>query len=272
MKELLGTLRLRGLRLLVLGAITLVPVVTLVVLPRIPQDPAYHLFADRRTMLAIPHALNVLSNIPFLFVGVAGLLFLLGRGWSAERRLFLDPKERWTYGIFFLGTALTSFGSAYYHWAPSNGRLLWDRLPMTLGFMSLLAAVIAERVSAKLGRRLLIPLIATGVASLIYWRQTELLGRGDLRVYGLVQFYPALAIPLLMLIFPPRYTRAPDLLVALGFYAMAKIFEVLDARIFALGHVVSGHTLKHLLAAFCVYWVLRMLEKRVPFGLKPSTA
>ncbi|MBI2544392.1 MAG: alkaline phytoceramidase, partial [Candidatus Rokubacteria bacterium] len=90
----------------------------------------------------------------------------------------------------------------------------------------------------------------------------ELPGAGALRLYGLVQFFPLVAIPLMLLLFSPRYTRGADLVGALAWYALAKIFELLDARTFAVGGVVSGHTLKHLASAVAMYWILRMVKTR----------
>ncbi len=251
----------RRARLWLLAAASLALVAVGLVLPRIPQGRGYHRFADQRGWFAVPSSLNVLSNLPFLMVGVLGLAFLARS--KAPNASFLDTRERWPYVIFFLGVACTTLGSAYYHWSPSNDGLMWDRLPMTFGFMGLLAAIVAEYVGVGVGLRLLLPLLAVGVSSVIYWHETELRGSGDLRPYVLVQFYPLLVIPLLMLLFPPRYTRRSDIFVAVGAYALAKVFELLDAAIFNWGRLVSGHTLKHLTAALAVYWILRMLKKRV---------
>ena len=120
----------------------------------------------------------------------------------------------------------------------------------------------------KWGSRCLAPLLALGIASIVYWHVTEARGAGDLRFYGLVQFYPMAAIPLMVALFPPRYSRTADLLVLLGCYVFAKTFELLDASLFEfLGHTVSGHTLKHLAAAAGIGWLLRMLRKRRPLAL-----
>ena len=51
-------------------------------------------------------------------------------------------------------------------------------------------------------------------------------------------------------------------LVLLGYIALNH--TTLGPRIYALGGIVSGHTLKHLLAAASVWWLLRMLQLRVP--------
>ena len=223
----------------------------------IPQPLAYHHFADQRQLWGIPNFADTASNLPFLFVGVWGIVVIL-RG----RVRFIDRRERWPYLIFFVGVALTCIGSSYYHLAPDNDRLVWDRLPMTIGFMSLLAAIIAERIDLKAGVTLLVPLLLLGVASVWYWHLSEQWGRGDLRVYAFVQFFPALGIPLMMWLFPPRYTRSLDLLPAVGFYVLAKVLEAADKRIYALGEIVSGHTLKHLAAVAAAWWILRMLLRR----------
>ena len=238
-------------------------------LPPIPQDPAYHHFADRRGLAGIPNALNVLSNAPFILVGALGWAFLLRQGQQRHDGPLTDRWERTAFLILFAGIGLTGFGSTYYHQAPDTLTLFWDRLPMTIVLMSLLAITVGERIGVPAGRRLLPVLLAAGAGSVVYWIRGELRGAGDLRAYGLVQFLALLAIPLMLFLFPPRYTRAGDLFAALGWYALAKIFEALDAQVFAVGGVVSGHTLKHLAAAAAMYWILRMVKRRRPLSDSP---
>jgi hypothetical protein len=241
-------------------------------LPPIAQDASYHNFADQRSLLGVPNLLNVISNAPFLVVGTFGLIFMLRQGSRGGRRAFMDSWERWPFVVLFAGVGLTGFGSAYYHLAPTNATLFWDRLPMTIVFMSLFDAIIAERISVRAGRQLFLPLLAAGVASVVYWHLGELRGVGDLRFYGLVQFFPLLAIPVMLLLFPPRYTRTADLFGVVGWYVLAKIFELFDGQIFALGGLVSGHTLKHLASAMAAYWILRMLRARRPVDAFDSQA
>jgi hypothetical protein len=228
-------------------------------LPPIAQDPAYHRLADSRPWLGIPNALNVLSNAGFLLVGALGLAFVMGGG---AGRAFREPGERWPYVVFFGGLFLTGLGSGYYHWEPGNARLAWDRLPLAITLMGLLAATIAERIGVQAGLRLLGPLVLIAAGSVIYWHWTEQRGVGDLRPYVLVQFYPIIAVPLMLWWLPPRYTRGGELLAAAATYAAAKVPELLDGWVLSATHVVSGHTLKHLLAALAGYWVLRMLRHR----------
>jgi len=248
-------------RVIMLVAITVAAGIAVALLPRMAQPQDYHNFADQRTFLAVPNFLNVISNAPFLIAGVWGLMVVLGLRESASRP-FIMPVERWPYVILSVGVALTCFGSAYYHLAPSNARLVWDRLPMTLGFMSLLSAIVMERVNLHAGLVALGPLMLLGLASVVQWYVSEMRGAGDLRLYLMVQFYTLVLILLILWLFPARYTRGADMVVAMGFYVLAKICELLDRQIFQLGHIISGHTLKHLAAALGVYWIFRMLARR----------
>ena len=242
---------------LLLIAVALAVAIIALLLPPIPQPLAYHNFADQRSWLGIPNFGDVVSNLPFALVGLAGLAFLLG----PAARNFSDPRERWLYLFMFASLTLTAFGSAYYHLAPGNARLVWDRIPIMMVFMTLLAAVVAERVGVGAGLTLFPVFEIVGIASVVVWRAGELQGHGDLRFYAAVQVY-AILILLLSLLFPPKYTRGADFAVVVGFYVLAKILEECDRQVFALGHIVSGHTLKHLAAAAAGYWILRMLQKR----------
>ena len=211
----------------------------------IRQNTDYHQFADRRTIVLVPHFFNVVSNIPFAVVGIAGLCFLFSDRARRPGGPADEPTVWLAYVILFVGVGLTAFGSAYYHLDPNNDRLFWDRLPMAVAFMALFSAVLAERIGPRTGKVLLMPLVVAGIWSTLYWRETD-----DLRPYYFVQFFPLAALPFILAAFPPTYTRTGDLLVALGWYVVAKFCEApFDGPIFAAGHVVSGHTLKHLAAA-----------------------
>ena len=233
--------------------------------PPIAQPEAYHAFADQRTLWGVPNFFDVTSNLAFLAVGLAGLHFTI---WGVRARsgaAFQDSSERLAWGSLFAATALTCFGSAYYHLAPDSARLAWDRLPMAIGFMALVAAVVSERISATAGRRMLAPLCVLGAASVWYWRWSAAMGFENLNPYIAVQFGSALIVLLVLALFPARFDRGGNYLVAVGLYALAKVAELLDDKIFAAtGGVVSGHTIKHLLAAAAIFWLLRMLRLRTP--------
>ena len=227
---------------LLLLTLTVVSLILIFCLSPIPQAPAFHNFADTHAWMIIPNAANVLSNIPFLVIGVYGLAII--------SRSSQPLPIRAIYAMLFIGVILTGLGSAYYHWHPDNDRLIWDRMPMTIVFMSFLSATIAELVSRPVGVRLLPPLVGLGIASVLWWYYTEINGEGDLRLYFWVQFYPMLAIPtLLLLYYTPAIKRiTPSLIWIVVWYALAKIVEQLDYPIYHAIRV-SGHTLKHLAAA-----------------------
>jgi Ceramidase len=214
----------------------------LLLLPPIPQDQSYHQFADQRAIFGVPNFWNVVSNLPFLAVGAAGL-------W----RFRSDPATI----VLFLGIFLTGIGSSYYHWNPNDRTLFWDRLPITLAFAAILAVVVADRVNARAEAILLWPALAIGLFSLLLWLWTD-----DLRLYFWVQFFPGLALLLLFLMCPPKYTGTYYWIIAAGLYALAKVFEFSDHAIFSAGYLLSGHTLKHLSAAAACFAILRYFETR----------
>lgn len=212
----------------------------------IPQDPAYHAFADTRKIASVGNFWNVLSNFPFLLVGLYGL----------SRVSRLEVREtRPAYLALCIGTVLVSVGSAFYHLAPSTPSLVWDRLPMTIAFMALFSLLLDEREVLGATRRTLWPLLTIGLLSAAYWYWTESRGTGDLRPYVLVQFLPLLLMPAILLLFRGRYLNTPLLVLSMIFYAIAKALEHFDLQVFQTVGVLSGHTMKHLaasLAALCI--------------------
>ena len=235
-------------------------ILALLLVKPIAQDPNYHNFADQRVWLGIAHFGDVITNAAFIIVGASGLGYIY-RARSA-RGAFAFDRERVVWAVFFTGILLTGFGSAWYHLQPDNARLVWDRLPMTFAFMSLFSAVVSERIDVRAGTVILGPLVIVGLVSVGWWAFTEHQGQGDLRPYGLVQFYPLVGVMLMLVLFPSRYTRGNDYWVALSCYAAAKLGELLDHHIFNINGVISGHSLKHLLAAASGWWMLRMVQRR----------
>lgn len=213
------------------------------------QNPEYHNFADRRAFFGIPNFLDVASNLAFLIVGLAGLNVCFRNDSGSLRNAWI---------VLFAGITLVSVGSAYYHWNPNNQTLVWDRLPMTIGFMGLFAALLGEYISERLGAFLLIPALLLGFSSVVYWHLFD-----DLRFYIWVQLIPLLTIPLVIILYRPKYSHQWLLLAALGCYALAKVSELFDKEIFALSrNSVSGHTIKHLLSALGCLVIVLMLRKR----------
>ncbi len=237
--------RIAALVLLVLG-----PLAWLMIGHGTPilQDRGYHVFADARSCLGIANFGNVASNLLFLLAGIFG-----------ARQCWRKRSGAWrSWLVFFSGVALVFIGSAYYHGAPRDATLVWDRLPMTVAFMGLFAALISEHLDAKLEPALLAGALLTGIASVWWWQHS-----GDLRIYIWVQGTPLLAIPYVIAAFPGRHTHRHFLLYGVGCYALAKVAELLDHQIYsATGAVISGHSAKHLLAAIAVFFVYRMLCRR----------
>jgi len=222
----------------------------------IAESGVYHDFADRRPFAGIPNFLNVISNLPFVLIGSVGLM-LVGRTSAASPLPVI-------YATLFAGVILTGLGSAWYHIKPDNNTLVYDRLPMTIVFMSLLSATLSELVNSRLGGLLLGPLIITGVTSVIWWHITELRGAGDLRLYVLVQYYPMLLIPLILLLFPSASNGRgnPYLLRVVIWYFIAKAFDLADRFIYTLTGLISGHSLKHLAAAIATFYLIRLFQSK----------
>jgi hypothetical protein len=211
-------------------------------LPPIAQPPAYHQFADQRTIFGVPHGLDVLSNIAFFVSGFLGLLFVTGAR-------TLDAGTRWAFTTLFFGLCLTSIGSGYYHLAPDNSRLVFDRLPMIIAMAGCLGAVLTDRLGGSTAW-VVAALIVTGLWTVNQWSVSEQLGRGDLRWYALYEGLTILIGAALLVLFPSCNGATPAFVVAVAGNVAAKVFELLDKPIYALGGIVSGHTLKHLSAGF----------------------
>lgn len=239
----------------ILGLFTVIAISGVLLLPEIPQDQSYHQFADHRTLWGIPNFCNVISNIPFILVAIVGF--------KEVSSSIAPPSIRMTYIVLFSGVLLTGLGSAYYHWNPNNDSLVWDRVPMTIVFMSLLSATIAELASQRIATLLLWPLLTFGVGSVLWWHHTEALGRGDLRPYILAQFYPAVVVPLLLWLFyePAVKPVILSLVWVVLWYAISKIFEQLDAPIYHFMGI-SGHTLKHIAAAISTCYFISIFRLR----------
>lgn len=246
------------IKLLILVLICLLAFSAIFFVEPIPQDEAYHKFADQREILGIPNFWNVISNIPFILVGLIGTIAAIKKKWVG----FDTP----AYGaclLFFIGICLSGLGSAYYHLNPNTNTLFWDRLPMALSFMAFFSLIITEHLHEKLGRAMLLPLVVLGCGSVLYWYWSEQSGSGDLRPYAFVQFLPIVLIPFILITRQALFTRTKDLYVVLLLYLFAKLTEHFDSLLYAFGGILSGHSLKHFLAALGVYWLLRMLRLRV---------
>ncbi|MBN8856160.1 MAG: hypothetical protein BGO55_08320 [Sphingobacteriales bacterium 50-39] len=240
---------------IILLLLTIIVIVAVFFLGRVPQKKSYHDFADTKNIWGIANFANVVSNIPFLFTGLMGL-FLVKKS-SIKLRL------KAIYALLFTGVALIAIGSGYYHLRPDNKSLVFDRIPMTIVFMALLAATIAEFVDEKAGFNAVWPLVIFGIGSVLYWHLTENSGAGDLRPYILVQFYPIIFIPLIMILFPSADGKKAIMPLAwvVAWYLVAKVLESFDEEIYLRLKVASGHTLKHLAACISTYYFVVLFRK-----------
>lgn len=239
--------------LLLIMAITVI--VAVYQLPPIAQPLAYHDFADQRSLWGMPNGLNVLSSLPLVVVGAWGLWQL-----PLQTKRFCSDLLVTNYYCFFAFVMLAGLGSAYYHWAPTNMTLVGDRLGIALSVMALFTALTGELVNERLGQKLLWPLMVLGAASVLIWIVTEQWGRGDLRLYILVQFLPLLMILLMLAMFRWSYSHQGYLFLLLLVYGGAKVCEHFDREIYMALTAISGHTLKHLcvaVASYGVYWILQ---------------
>ena len=240
-------------KIYLLSAIIGISLIGVFFLGPINQDPAYHNFADIRSIFGIPNFFNFISNIPFLLVGVYGALYTTN---------YRQKKAPVSWITLFIGVALVCFGSGYYHLNPAYDPLVWDRLPITIGFMGLVTGILSESINPKIERYLLLPAVLLGVLSVMVWEFTN-----DLRLYLWVQAISILIIPLVLLLFKGGYTHRAYYFYAFLLYIIAKLFEALDREVYDItGNLISGHTLKHLFAAGAIYSLYLMLRRREPRG------
>lgn len=238
--------------------ISLIGIILIFFFERLPQDPAYHKFADSNTLFSIPNFWNVFSNLPLVIAGIAGLLFLLKMDVTQSSTLYVKA-----YRFFFLGVALSGMGSAYYHLAPANDSLVWDRLPMTIAFMAFFTIILSEFVSFYIGQILFYPLLVIGIVSVVYWQITESMMIGDLRFYILVQFLPLILTVVILILFRSNSSLSPYIWFILLAYFIAKVFELFDYEIYQMTKFVSGHFLKHIAASIApIILIFALVKKR----------
>ncbi len=217
----------------------------------IEQYQSYHNFADSRTFFGIPNFFDVSSNLLFAVVGISGLRF-------AYKHLRSEAHYSWI--AMFAGVTLVSLGSGYYHWNPNDFTLVWDRLPMMIGFMGLFTAVLTEFVNPKLERVMLVPAVIIGLLSVLYWHYTD-----DLRFYIYLQAVTFLAVTAVLFMYEGRFTLSCYLLYAFGLFMLSKFTELSDRELYSVNNgLLSGHTLKHIFSALAVFYLYLMLKRREP--------
>ena len=230
--------------------------------PAVAQPVHYHDFADRRLWWGVPHAMDVLSNLPFAAGACLGIQGLCKGPWTA-----LEAAQRRMAALFFSGLAITAACSACYHWVPNDNGLALDRLGMVVAFAGLLGLVAAGRVSARSGQILGLSTLVLGPACIAVW-----LGSGNVLPWAVLQF-GAMAL-VLWLSFKTALPSAWPVSwgAVILIYAAAKLFEQYDHQVYELlGHVVSGHSLKHLVASLAAWPVAAAVRDLRNCGRRPTS-
>lgn len=230
-------------------------VIALLILGPIPQDQNYHDFADQRNLWNIPNFLNVITNVPFVIVGILGL---------QGTRNIKENELKYILFTLFIGFLLLTLGSGYYHWRPANNPLVYDRIPIVIVLMSFFAYLIYNCINKRTGYKAFVVLNVIGIISVIYWGYSESLGHGDLRWYGMIQFFPIIAIPLILILYNSSIKIWKEIVPIFLFFALAKIAERFDAEMYHLfNSTISGHSLKHLFMAATGYEIVVMLRHQI---------
>lgn len=242
-------------KIVLLLVITILCIVALIIHGPIGQDINYHLFADQRMFFSFPNFMNVISNLPFAVVGCLGIVVSIKAKERSIRHISF---------VLFLGFLFLTFGSGYYHLFPNNETLVYDRLCMVVIFMSFFAYFIYDRISQINGYRALFILNTMGIASIISWILTEHAGNGDLRWYAMIQFFPMLVIPLILLLFQSSFNPIKEVVIIFICFVFAKLAEAYDKEIFRLlKNTISGHTIKHLLMAAAGLEIIQLFKNRL---------
>lgn len=235
--------------------LALVCVITLLILGPIPQDHNYHVFADQRKLWNIPNFLNVVTNLPFAVIGLLGLQGIRNIKENELKHIFLT---------LFTGFLLLTVGSGYYHWFPQNRSLVYDRIPIVIILMSFFAFIIYTCIDKVAGYKAFVVLNIVGVTSVIYWIVSERYSQGDLRWYGMVQFFPIIAIPLILILYSASIKIWKDIIPIFLFFALAKVAERFDKEMYHfLNNSISGHSLKHLFMVAAGYEIIVMLRHQI---------
>lgn len=237
----------------IIPLVAILCLIALLMLPPIPQDQNYHDFADNRKLWHIPNFLNVITNLPFAIVGLLGLQIT---------KHIEENKLKHIFFTLFTGFLLLTFGSGYYHLFPTNNNLVYDRVPIVIILMSFFASIIYTCLDEKTGYDFFFILNVVGVMSVVYWGFSESIGKGDLRWYGLIQFFPIVAIPLILIMYKPSITFKKEIVFIFLFFVLAKLKERFDKEIYhLLSNTISGHSLKHLFIGAAGYKIVVMVRK-----------
>ena len=224
--------------------------------PSAAQPTHYHAFADQRVLLGLPLAMDVLSNLPFAIAAAWGLLALYRS--PAHTQSVGDKSQASLAALFFLGLLVTSICSGYYHLLPNDPSLALDRLGMVIAFAGLLGVAVADRVSSRGGIATAAFVLAAGPLTVGIWADS-----GNLLPWVLLQGGGMLLIAAVAVCRPVNDSWSLPLLPVVIFYAAAKLCELGDHQVFEwTGEMISGHSLKHIVAAFAAWPVIAAIYRQ----------
>ena len=221
-------------------------------LPSIAQDQNYHNFADQRTLFGVKNALDTLSNLAFIIVGLFGLV-----NFYHNQYIKISNSFSVLLTLFFISIILTGVASFYYHLNPNDFTLVFDRFALTLVFTFILAMLATVKISERSGFHTLAELIILAPLSVLIWNYND-----NLTPYVLLQFGGIILI-ILTLLFSKIQKQSPCFTSLIILYGFAKVAEFYDGQIFNLSqNLISGHTLKHLIGALAVSIFISPLHKK----------
>lgn len=249
-------------------AVVLALLLLAIIGPSVTQSAHHHDFADRRVWGGVPFAMDVLSNLPFALWGALGLGCVLSFFNPGSSKPASKPAQAQLglAALFFAGLLVTAAASSWYHWLPNDSGLAFDRLGMTVAFAGLLGLAAAGRVSSRAGLSLAGAVLVLGPLSIQVWATT-----GNVLPWALLQFGGMAMVLWFAIIKPLPGALAVRWGVVITIYALAKLFELADHQIYEMtSHLVSGHSLKHVVASFAAWPVLAALRVWVPGRQKPA--
>ncbi len=248
----------------IIPSLAIIFIVALIIHGPIAQNQDYHVFVDARKLFGIPNFFNVITNLPFALVGLLGMQVVSSIKEKKLKHISL---------AICTGFLLVTIGSGYYHLRPNNNTLVYDRIPIIIIVMSFFAFIIYYSISLKKGYEALIVFNIIGVMSVIYWIMTEHKGHGDLRWYGLVQFFPIVAIPVMLWLYNTTFKYWKQIAIIFLLFGIARISEIFDKEIYdLLNQTISGHSLKHLFMAAAGYEIIVLLRYRLKVLRKTNFA
>jgi hypothetical protein len=239
----------------IIPLLAIIVITILFILGPIKQNPQYHLFADQRQGWGIPNFLNVITNLPFFIVGILGLHEVTK---TSEKVLKL------IFNFLFIGFLLLTIGSSYYHLSPNNQTLVYDRIPIAIIIMSFFAFIVYDYMDNKKGLLAFLVFNFLGVLSVLYWALGDKEGNGDLRWYGFTQFFPVIAIPIILYLYRSSYNLNKTIILIFLLFGFAKLSEKFDSQIFNVLHKsISGHSLKHIFMAIAGYEIVLLVKEKL---------